>query len=391
VRFSIIKKQDNKMLSILIIDDDPKVFWIISEFYEDKYNLSHARDGIEGIEEAISNNYDIILIDIKMPGMSGIDVLMKLKRLDIRSLMIMLSGHGESKYVTECYKYGAIDFIFKPFDVNEIDELIDKIKLLEPEDLEVFRLKARIKILESEISYLREEIPNRLPKSEHSAEMELLKFMIADFAHGLKGEFALIGALIQLININPTSNPEINNECRDVEKSIMHCQFLVTRLIVMLELGAISMKLLKPSDLLSEIESLAQHSIPPNIKLTLQSNIKDERIRIKCYPEHVNLIIWELIKNAMGAIHHKSGVIEMTINELPSAIEIIVQDNGSGIADSDREIIFKKRIFSQHGLGLGLYLSKKLITLQHGSLELKHTSHKGTTFSVLLPKADAKE
>ena len=108
-------------LKILIIDDDPKISWILSEGLSNKFDFVSAGDGIEGIQKVTTEKPDLILLDIKMPGMNGIEVLEKLNKLDDRPEVIMVSGHGETQYVVDSIKLGASEFVNKPFDVHEIE------------------------------------------------------------------------------------------------------------------------------------------------------------------------------------------------------------------------------------------------------------------------------
>lgn len=106
---------------LLIIDDDPKVSWILRESLESHYDIITASDGIEGIQVASKEKPLLILLDIKMPGMNGIEVLKKLKKSDLQADVIMLSGQGETDTVVEAVQLGAFYFINKPFDVREVD------------------------------------------------------------------------------------------------------------------------------------------------------------------------------------------------------------------------------------------------------------------------------
>lgn len=105
---------------LLIIDDDPKVSWILREGLDDDFEIITASDGIEGIQVASKEKPPLILLDIKMPGMNGVDVLKKLKKSDLPSDVIMLSGQGETQVIVDCIKLGAAEFINKPFDVKEV-------------------------------------------------------------------------------------------------------------------------------------------------------------------------------------------------------------------------------------------------------------------------------
>ena len=131
-------------VKILVIDDDPKVSWILSEGLSKKFEFVSARDGIEGIQMVSTEKPDLILLDIKMPGMNGMEVLEKLNKLENRPEVIMVSGHGETQYVVDSVKLGAAEFINKPFDVNEIEIHINTV-------LEKTALKKEVKELKSKL------------------------------------------------------------------------------------------------------------------------------------------------------------------------------------------------------------------------------------------------
>jgi len=109
---------------ILIIDDDPKVSWLLSEGLASDFEFISARDGIEGIQMISTEKPDLILLDIKMPGMTGLEVLEKLNRAESRPEVIMISGHADTKFVVESVQLGAAEFIEKPFDVKEVENRI---------------------------------------------------------------------------------------------------------------------------------------------------------------------------------------------------------------------------------------------------------------------------
>jgi len=136
-----MKKEKTK---ILIIDDDPKVAWILTEGLSSNYEFVSARDGIEGIQMVSTEKPSLILLDIKMPGMTGLEVLEKLNRLPSRPDVIMLSGHGETKNIVQSMHLGAAEFINKPFDVKEVEIHIQTV-------LEKGKLKQEVKTLKTEL------------------------------------------------------------------------------------------------------------------------------------------------------------------------------------------------------------------------------------------------
>lgn len=132
-------------VKLLVIDDDPKVSFILSEGLKHSYEILSARSGSEGLELLDQRKPDLVLLDIKMPGMDGIEVLDKIKKKEKFLDVIMLSGHGETQNVVESIKRGAAEFINKPFDIKELEIHLQKV--LEKRHLEqkLCELKDEIK------------------------------------------------------------------------------------------------------------------------------------------------------------------------------------------------------------------------------------------------------
>ncbi len=108
-------------MKILIIDDERSIRNALKDILEmDNHTVTLASDGKEGVDAALSNNYDAIFCDIKMPKMDGLEVLDTLSKEGVEAAIIMISGHGTIDTAVECIKKGAFDFIEKPLDLNRI-------------------------------------------------------------------------------------------------------------------------------------------------------------------------------------------------------------------------------------------------------------------------------
>ena len=109
------------MPKILVIDDERSIRNTLKEILEyEKFEVDLAEDGIEGLEIAKSSKYDVILCDIKMPRMDGLEVLEKLMEDNPDNTVVMISGHGTVETAVEAIKKGAYDFISKPPDINRM-------------------------------------------------------------------------------------------------------------------------------------------------------------------------------------------------------------------------------------------------------------------------------
>ncbi|MBA7691791.1 Transcriptional regulatory protein ZraR [subsurface metagenome] len=133
------------MASVLVIDDEKSIRNTLKDILEyEKHQVELAEDGPSGIEFFIQNSYDVILCDIKMPDMDGLEVLSKIEEINPEVPVIMISGHGNIDTAVDAIKKGAYDFIEKPLDLNRL--LVTIKNALERNDLvvETKRLKKKI-------------------------------------------------------------------------------------------------------------------------------------------------------------------------------------------------------------------------------------------------------
>lgn len=109
------------MAKILIVDDERSIRNTLKEILEyEKYKVEEAEDGAKGYEMIMNNHYDVVLLDIKMPKMDGIEVLEKASAENPDTPFIMISGHGTLETAVECVKKGAYDYLQKPPDLNRL-------------------------------------------------------------------------------------------------------------------------------------------------------------------------------------------------------------------------------------------------------------------------------
>ncbi len=108
-------------MKILVIDDERSIRNLMQEILEDEgHSVDVAEDGAKGVEMADREKYDVIFCDIKMPELSGEEVLDTLHEKGIETPVIMISGHGDIDTAVSCIKKGAFDFLSKPLDLNRI-------------------------------------------------------------------------------------------------------------------------------------------------------------------------------------------------------------------------------------------------------------------------------
>jgi len=131
--------------NILVVDDEPNVIESFKQVLEGDYKVSTATSGEEALEKVEKENLDIVLLDIKMPGMDGMEVLQRIGQLKENVDVIMVTAVNTMKTAIEAMKLGAYDYITKPFDVDEVIVSINKA-------LEKRRLTRELSYLRSQVA-----------------------------------------------------------------------------------------------------------------------------------------------------------------------------------------------------------------------------------------------
>lgn len=148
--------------NILIIDDEPLMRISMSDALEaEGYNIDSAESGGEGLEALKTNNYDIVVTDLKLPEVDGLQILKNCKKLLPRAKVLMITAYGSVETAVEAMKQGAYDYIKKPFSM---DELILMIKRL-----------VALRDLEDENIYLREKVEDKYDFSGIIGKSEKIK------------------------------------------------------------------------------------------------------------------------------------------------------------------------------------------------------------------------
>ena len=115
------------MEKILIVDDDASMRYSLNRMLEGQgLQVFSARNGIEALESFTREKPEVVIMDIKMPGQSGLEVLREIKRRDPKALVILMTAFGTTETAIEAMKFGAFDYLLKPFEVSQMRGLVER-------------------------------------------------------------------------------------------------------------------------------------------------------------------------------------------------------------------------------------------------------------------------
>jgi signal transduction histidine kinase len=356
---------------ILIIDDEEIVIESCLQILKKQdYNIATANNGMEGIELLKDFQPDVVFVDLKMPGISGFEVLEQIHEYDPTIVTVVITGFATVSSAVEAMKKGTYDFLPKPFTPDEL-------RMITQRGLERRKLVLETIALRREKEMLR----------EHFA---------AIVSHELKSP---LGALQQNLYVLADDLSEMLSE--EQKSKVKRLQNRITDLVSLVNtwLRAISsdvsvirqnFKEVSIEALITKaLENIETHAIRKNINI--ESNIEESISDIQGDEGTLVEAVGNIIGNAVKYTR-LGGEISVTANDEGEMILISVIDNGVGIADEDLPHILedfyvgKSKVEGERRSGVGLAVTRRIIEAHNGSISVKSKLGTGSTFNIQLPK-----
>ncbi len=365
---------------ILVMDDEQGILDLLTfELGSRGYIVEKAHNGEEGIEKIKKEKFQLIISDVKMPKLGGLEALSKIKEIDPSVEVIMTTGFGTIDMAVECMKKGAYDFVSKPYNLDELCSRIDKA-------LEKQRLTSELISLK-ELHRLKSEF---LANTSHELRTPMNAIigytsLMLDKIYGQLTEKQEVA--LKRINISANNLLQLINNILDISKlsagkiTLYFENFIVSDIL---------------RDTVGMMEALAREK-----NIYLKFDDPGDAISIVSDKTRLKQIVINLVGNALKFTH--SGGVTVSTSRFNSSIQdgpsnpgekirIDVKDTGIGIKPEYMKIIFEE--FRQGdasttreygGTGLGLTIAKKLSELMGGTISVESKYGEGSVFSLILP------
>jgi two-component system, sensor histidine kinase and response regulator len=354
---------------ILIIDDEEVVLDSCTQILKgSSYQLATAANGNEGLNLIKEFQPDLVFVDLKMPGISGFDVLDKIHEIDSTIVTVVITGFATVGSAVDAMKKGAYDFLPKPFTPDEF-------RLITRRGIERRKLVLETIALRREKELLREQFASivshelKAPLGAVQQNLFALDYELASTLNDeQKGKLERIKVRIdELIKL-------INSWLRVISVDINKLKANFTQVSITIPLS-------------SALESMETYATRKNIELV--TNIADSLLPV--FGDSLSLA--EVFVNIIGnAIKYSPDGTKVTIKaeEKEKNILVSIKDSGVGIAADDIPHIFEgfyrgKSGQEMAGHGIGLAVSHQIIDAHGGSITVESELGKGTTFVVTLP------
>lgn len=373
---------------ILVIDDEVSVREITKATLEmHNYRVITASDGIDGLTVFVQNRDEVKLVitDVMMPNMDGVTTIKALQQINPDVRVICISGQN---FIANKVPSLGVIMLSKPFSM---DELLYTIKEAVESSSQNFNQSAKIIVSnvkeetnkELELQTLTKNnkvsVPVRIDQYEN-----ILRVFKHDFSNELGVIYGCVGGLQDLKDLSPN----IKNLCEMIDRSSQYCQILLQRLYNYFQVSEIKLRPIKVLDIEEKINMLIKPRLPSSVDLDLYCDQEAKGKKILLDFHQFTGVLLELVSNATNALREKGGndgIIKLHIGYKNSNIFINVEDNGLGIPKMIMKDLFKEPLPSRHKLGLGLLLSKQIVSALGGELNLDVSTKEGTVFIITLP------
>ena len=366
---------------ILLVDDEADIRDVLEIALSDSgYTVRSAENGNEALRLFRELNPPVVLTDIKMPGLDGIELLRKIKFENPETEVIMITGHGDMDLAIESLKNEATDFITKPINVDALE-----ISLKRAYDKILMRQQLR-DYTESLERLIKE-------KTELQDHLSSLGLMISSISHGIKGLLTGLDGGMYLLDSGFAKQKQ-----EQVQEGLEVVKIMAERIKKMV------MDILyyaKERNLSWERVNVL--SFAKEVTLTVEPKIKKQGIELVCEfdpsldefeidPGSVHAALINILDNAVDAcVNDKSEQahqVIFSVREDKDHILFIISDDGIGMDAETREKMFTLFFSSKgkKGTGLGLFISDRIIKQHGGTIEVSSTPGKGSKFSIKIPK-----
>ncbi len=378
---------------ILIIDDELWIRRALSDYLEEcGYETEMAAHGREGLEKVRAAHFDLVLVDLRMPYVDGLEVVTTLKEEQPTMPVVVVSGTGVLQDVISAMRRGAWDYVTKPIhDMDEIMVVVERV-------LERAHLIAERDRYQQELEQLTAELRVALEQAQ-AADQAKSQFL-SNVSHELRTPLTSIRLYLGLLANCPAERRETYLE--SLSRETGRLQTLIEGLldISRLDLGKTTAKL-EPTNLNQLLSTLFndREKLFAERGLHLQLQTTADLPATQADPRLIEQVATNLLTNAMnytpvgGEVSLHTAIVEA--EERPW-VTFSVRDTGPGVATEEIPHLFERFFRGKvgqsslaAGTGLGLAICKEIMELHAGRITLDSVVGQGCTFTVWLPQREA--
>ena len=378
--------QEPQYNRILVIDDEPGIRKMLDlELSAEGFVVFTAESGVSGIELFIKERPDLVMTDIKMPGMDGIEVLKHLKEMSSDVEVIVITGHGDMETAIQALQLDAGDFVTKPFVGESLSVAIKRAR-------DRIRLKSELAEYHHELEAKVEKATQKLLETERLATIGRT---VASVAHSVKNMLAgLRGGAYMVEQGALQKNERLSEQGLEMlNRNIKQVKSFVSDLLTLSKPREPEVSRENAYELMQEaVEIMKSDAESKGVRFSMSGH--DQGLMVEVEKKALLDALMNLLSNAIDAASLvTSGFTVAAVERMNRTVIFKVEDNGPGLEKETKEKLFTG-FFSTKGAagtGLGLMVVKKTAEEHGGGIEFSTPPEGGAVFKIVLPIVDTVE
>jgi signal transduction histidine kinase len=403
----IVMTADPEAALILIVEDNPDMRRFIGEALAGTYRIATAADGNAGLTQALALAPDLILSDIMMPTMSGIQLVQAVRsHPELATIpLVLLTAKADEQLRVEMLQRGVQDYLVKPFSPEELRarlaNLIEVKRTRELLQRELTSQSHDLAGLAHEVTLRKRELEQALQEQarlheETKQALRLRDEFLAIASHELKTPLTSLVGIAQLLARRSAEQDTLSERDRRAVRTIFEQGTRLNQMIEMLfdlarmDRGQFAIKPV-PLDLVGLIRRVVEETRPSLEQHTIELQPPQEAVIVAGDALRLEQVFHNLIGNAVKYSPH-GGLIQVALERQEGLARITVTDHGMGIPAEALSQLFQRfyrapNISYHHisGMGVGLYIVQEIIRHHNGWVEVTSTEDEGSTFIIWLP------
>lgn len=393
--------EGNPVTKLLVIDDESAFLEVLAmSLANEGYEVVTAENGNEGLRIFEEQNLKLILTDIKMPGMDGIEVLKRIKAIDNQAEVIVITGHGDINAAIAALQHGASDFITKPVRGEVLLLALERAKKKRAINQQLADYTGNLEQKVEECTLELKQAQEELIRKERLAT---IGETVAGLAHYIKNILSGLRGGLYMVNTGvATDKPQMFEEgSAMVGRNIERISTLALDLLRYAKGRTPERTVCRPNEMVAEAVGIfkakaEEHRI--KLEAVLDPNLKEAYLD----EEGIHRVLVNMISNAIDACIYDEDTSKAWKVTVETKLETDTQrgetmvfeisDNGSGMTDEVKAKLFTKFFSTKagRGTGLGLLITKKIVREHGGDISVASEAGQGTVFSVRLKRAVSK-
>jgi len=380
-------------MKLLVIDDEKPVLEMLElSLTSEGYEVLTAESGYEGLEIFAEEAPKIVITDIKMPGMDGIEVLKRINNSGSEAEVIVITGHGDMDSAIRALQHGASDFITKP--------VRDEVLMLSLERAKkkltmAQQLRDYTENLEDKVEACKIELEEAQEEAIRNERLATIGETVAGLAHYIKNILTGLRGGMYMVNVGleKDNSKMLREGWAVVSRNVERVSQLVMDLLTYSKDRKPEPTDCDPKELVSDVLDLMKDYATEH-RVELKTDLDPSIDHAHLDKSGIHRVLLNLVSNAIDACIFdpdtgKDWEVRLrTRREEDDETSLVfeISDNGVGMTREIRRKLFS-RFFSTkegRGTGLGLLITQKIVEEHGGNIEVSSTPGKGTTFSVHL-------